>query len=190
VDAFLARIPATVLVVLDEAYAEFVRVDDPIDAIATMGRHPNLVMLRTFSKAHGLADLRVGYCVADPGIIDAVRRVAVPFGVSGVAQAAAIASLRQLPAVLGRVDRLVAERTRVVDALTADGWQLPDAQGNFVWLPLGDDALDFAAAADRRALAVRAFAGDGVRISIGMPDADNRVLELCHDWRDAPSRVR
>ncbi len=163
----------------DQAYAEFERGDDRIDEADARSRHPNLLVLRTFSKAHGLADLRVGYAVADAGIIDLVRRGAVPFGVSGVAQAAAIASLAHRDQVFARVSRIVAEREHLVGALRTQGWTPPDAQGNFFWLPIGDRAEEFAEAAGRMALAVRTFPGDGVRVSIGERAANERMLELC-----------
>ena len=112
-DAFLARVPEDVLVVVDEAYIEFVRMDDKVDGIATYRAHPNVVLFRTFSKAYGLAGFRVGYAVAQEPLAAALRAVSLPFGVSGVAQAAAIASLDAEAALFERVDALVVERTRV-----------------------------------------------------------------------------
>ena len=112
-DAFLARVPEDVLVVVDEAYVEFVRMDDKVDGLATYRAHPNVVLFRTFSKAYGLAGFRVGYAVAQEPVAAALRAVSLPFGVSGVAQAAAIASLDAEAALLERVDALVAERARV-----------------------------------------------------------------------------
>src|SRR3954466_9599592 len=166
-DAFLARVPPEVLVVVDEAYVEFVRMADPVDGLATYRRHENVVLTRTFSKAYGLAGFRVGYAVAPAPIAAALRAVSLPFGVSTVAQAAAIASLRSEDELFERVESLVAERTRVVGALREVGWHVPDAQGNFVWFELGERAMDFAAAADEAGVTVRPFAGDGVRASIG-----------------------
>ena len=112
-DGFLARVPDEVLVVVDEAYVEFVRMDDKVDGIATYRAHPNVVLFRTFSKAYGLAGFRVGYAVAQEPIAAALRAVSLPFGVSGVAQAAAIASLDAEAALFERVDALVVERDRV-----------------------------------------------------------------------------
>src|SRR6478736_5463152 len=123
-DAFLARVPSHVLVVVDEAYVEFVRMADPVDGIATYRRHQNVVVTRTFSKAYGL----------------------------------------------------VAERTRVVDGLRAVGWDVPEAQGNFVWFGLGERTLDFAAAADEAGIVVRPFAGEGCRVSIGETEANDRLI--------------
>lgn len=184
-DAFLERVPADILVVIDEAYVEFVREPDAVDALATVRDRPNAVALRTFSKAHGLADLRVGYAVGHPDVIASVQRGAVPFAVSTVGQAAAIASLNAMPRVLERVEAIVVERERVVAELRSRGWVIPDAQGNFFWLPLGEQAEAFADAALDAALSVRAFPGDGVRISIGSPEANDRVLDLCGHWAGA-----
>ncbi|MBD8868156.1 histidinol-phosphate transaminase [Nocardioides donggukensis] len=176
--AFLAEVPPRVLVVVDEAYVEFVRRPDPVDALALYREFPNVVVTRTFSKAYGLANLRVGYAVAQAPVAAALRAVSLPFGVSGVAQAAAIASLEAEDALFERVEALVGERTRVLEGLRSAGWEVPDAQGNFVWLPLGEATLDFAAAAGEAGITVRPFAGDGARVSIGEPEANDRLLQL------------
>src|SRR3954463_10126693 len=142
-ETFLDRVPPHVVVVVDEAYREFVRPavatigaggDGVVDGVDLQRGRPNVVAMRTFAKAYGLAGFRVGYVVADEAIAAAVRACALPFGVSSVAQAAAVASLDREAALLERVDAIVAERTRVADALRAQGWPVPDAQGNFVWL--------------------------------------------------------
>jgi histidinol-phosphate aminotransferase len=175
---FLDRVPGHVLVVIDEAYREFVRMDDPLDALAQVRSRANVVVMRTFAKAYGLAGLRVGYLVGPEEVAAAVRACALPFGVSSVAQAAAVASLDAESELFARVDALTQQRTRVVDALAAQGWRLPDAQGNFVWFALGDRALDFAAAAEAAGVMVRPFAGDGVRVSIGEAEANDRLVEV------------
>jgi len=175
---FLDHVPDDVLVVVDEAYREFVRSADPIDGLALQRDHANVVVMRTFAKAYGLAGLRVGYLVANEVVAAAVRAVSLPFGVSSVAQAAAVASLAAEPELLERVEAIVAERTRVGEGLAQQGWEVPDAQGNFVWLPLGERSTDFAATAEQAGLTVRPFAGDGVRVSIGEPEANDRLLEV------------
>ncbi len=134
--------------------------------------------MRTFAKAYGLAGFRVGYVVASAEIASAVRACALPFGVSSIAQAAAVASLREEAALLERVDGIVEERERVVAALSEQGWQVPDAQGNFVWLALGDRTADFAAAADEVGVMVRPFAGEGCRVSIGEPAGNDVLLQV------------
>jgi histidinol-phosphate aminotransferase len=181
-DAFLAAVPPRVLVVVDEAYVEFVRMADAIDGVATYQRHDNVVLTRTFSKAYGLAGFRVGYAVGPPALAGALRSVSLPFGVSGVAQAAAIASLEREDELFVRVDALVAERERVVAALDGVGWAVPEPQGNFVWLELGDRTLDFAAAADEVGIVVRPFAGEGVRVTIAETEANDRLVELAAKW--------
>ena len=130
--------PPDVLVVIDEAYLEFVTDPEAPDALATYRQRPNVAVLRTFSKAYGLAGLRVGYAVAHEPVAQALRKTAVPFGVSDIAQQAAIASLEAYDELQERVDALVAERTRVVAALREQGWAVPQTEANFVWLPLGE----------------------------------------------------
>jgi histidinol-phosphate aminotransferase len=175
-ERFLERVPSDVVVVLDEAYREFVRADDVFDGVEVSRSRPNVVAMRTFAKAYGLAGFRVGYVVADEPIAAGVRACALPFGVSSVAQAAAVASLEHEPELLARVDRIVAERERVVGALREQGWALPDAQGNFVWLALGERTAAFAAAAEQAGTMVRPFPGDGVRVTIGEPAANDVLL--------------
>jgi histidinol-phosphate aminotransferase len=181
-EAFLAKVPSRVLVVVDEAYREFVRLDDPVDGVALHRDRPNVVAMRTFAKAYGLAGFRVGYAVAAPGVAAAVRACALPFGVSSVAQAAAVASLQREAELLERVDAIVAERGRVVAALREQGFDLPEAQGNFVWLGLGDRTLEFAKAADEAGVMVRPFAGDGARVTIGEPAGNDVLLSVTPDF--------
>ncbi len=177
-DAFLAKVPPHVLVVVDEAYVEFVRMDDAIDGLATYAAHDNVLLTRTFSKAYGLAGFRVGYAVGPEPIAGALRAVSLPFGVSSVAQAAAVASLAEEDALLERVDALVVQRDRVVAGLREAGWDVPEPQGNFVWFGLGDRTSGFAAAADDLGIVVRPFAGEGARVSIGEDEANERIVEL------------
>ncbi|HSV38552.1 MAG TPA: histidinol-phosphate transaminase [Nocardioidaceae bacterium] len=176
--SFLAKVPPHVVIVVDEAYREFVRLDDPIDGIAFTRARSNVVVMRTFAKAYGLAGLRCGYLVASPVVAAAVRACALPFGVSSIAQAAAVASLAREAELFERVEALVVERSRVTSALAEQGWVLPDAQGNFVWLPVGDRTPDFVAAAEEAGIMVRPFAGEGVRISIGEAAGNDVFLEV------------
>lgn len=173
---FVAAVPPHVVVVIDEAYREFVTDPEVVDGLELAAGRDNVVVLRTFSKAYGLAGLRVGYGIAPVPIAEAIRKCSLPFGVSQVAQAAAVASLDAEEALMARVASIVEERGRVVAALAAQGWSLPDAQGNFVWLPLGERALDFAAACDAEGVSVRPFAGDGVRVTVGEPEANDLFL--------------
>ena len=175
----LGAVPPDVLVLLDEAYAEFVRRPDAAHGIAAQADHPNLVALRTFSKAHGLAGLRVGYAVGTPDVVAAARGVLLPFGVSGVAEAAAVAALKAEDQLLEQVEALVAERERVVAEVRSLGWGVPEAEGNFWWLPLSGAVLEeFVDAADGVGVSVRPLGGEGVRISVGEPEANDRVIEV------------
>ncbi len=177
-ESFLDAVPADILVVLDEAYREFVTDPDVPDGLEAYRGRSNVAVLRTFSKAYGLAGLRVGYVVAPSSVAAAARACAVPFGVSTLAQVAAVASLHAGDQLAARVAELVAERARVVASLRSAGWDLPDAQGNFVWLPLGAEALAFAARCERAGVMVRPFDGEGVRVTIATPEVDDRFLNV------------
>lgn len=181
--AFLDRVPDHVLVVLDEAYVEFVS-----DAAAVNGdhyigadawdAHPNVVVLRTMSKAYGLAGLRVGFAFGVAEVLAPARACVTPFSVSSVAQAAALASLEAQDELLERVAGIVAERARVHSALTADRWTVPDPQGNFVWIGAGERTADLVAhlAAHSPTILVRPFTDEGVRMSIGTPEENDAAL--------------
>jgi histidinol-phosphate aminotransferase len=182
-DQFLAAVPSHVLVVVDEAYLEFVRIDDPVDGVALATTRSNVVVMRTFAKAYGLAGLRVGYLVGPEPIAAAVRACSLPFGVSSIGQVAAVASLAATDELFARVQAIVDERTRVVAALIDQGWSLPDAQGNFVWFELGPRTAEFAAAAEEAGIVVRPFADEGVRVSIGEKAANDRILAVAQTFR-------
>jgi histidinol-phosphate aminotransferase len=187
-ERFIKAVPADVVVVIDEAYQEFVRAGDAVDGIAMYRKYPNVVVLRTFSKAHGLAGLRVGYSVSRPDLTQHLRVAATPFAVSQIAETAAVTSIEHFADVVERVQSLVDERDRVTAGLRELGWFVPEAQGNFVWLNLGANSAEFAALAAERALSVRAFGSEGVRVSIGEPEANTRFLELCAIYTKPPRR--
>jgi histidinol-phosphate aminotransferase len=175
--AFLDRVPPDLVVVLDEAYAEFV--DDPqaVDGTRLLAAHPNLAVLRTFSKAYGLAGLRVGYCLSgSPELAAAMRRVAVPFAVSLPAQVAAVASLAASDELAERVAAVVAQRQPLRQALRALGHDVPPSQGNFVWFPAGPDSDALAARFEAAGVLVRCFSGEGVRVTVGTAGDSERVL--------------
>ncbi|NIK55703.1 histidinol-phosphate transaminase [Kribbella shirazensis] len=181
--AFLDAVPSNVLVVVDEAYREFVRETDVADGVELYRDRQNVLVLRTFSKAYGLAGFRVGYAVGHPPVVAAIRKCALPFGVSHVAQVAAIASLAAEDELLERVDALVEERQRVFDALRAAGWDVPETETNFVWLGLGDDTMKFAEAVQAEGVSVRPFPGEGVRVTIGEREANDLFLGVARAWR-------
>jgi histidinol-phosphate aminotransferase len=175
-DRFLDAVPSDVLVVLDEAYREFVTDDQVPDGLATYGDRPNVVVLRTLSKAWGLAGLRIGFLVAQPEVAAAIRKVLTPFSTSLVAQAAALAALDAEQEVTRRCALVISERERVTEALRKLYPDVPASQANFVWLPLGDQAMAFGAACEKRGVIVRPFPGDGVRITIGKPEENDALL--------------
>lgn len=178
IEAFLDRVPEDCLVVLDEAYREYVRDDAVPDGLTMYGDRPNLAVLRTFSKAYGLAGLRIGYLVAHPIVAGSIRKTFLPFSVNSVAQAAGIASLEARDELLERVERTVKERDRVRGALLADGWTVPPTEANFVWLRLGERTMDFSAACDAQGVSVRPFEGEGARVSIGSPEENDAFLAV------------
>jgi histidinol-phosphate aminotransferase len=179
---FLSHVPAHVLVVIDEAYIEFNRDKSAVDSLKIMQTYPNVGLLRTFSKAYGLAGLRVGYFIGPQPVAEAVRKTAVPFGVSHIAQVAAVESLNYKDELMQRVESIVQIREWFEEQLRTLGFDLVDSQANFVWLALGERTADFAAACDDIAVAVRPFAGLGVRISIGEKEALERVLQVARDF--------
>ncbi|MFF1686199.1 MULTISPECIES: histidinol-phosphate transaminase [unclassified Streptomyces] len=182
-ERFLDRVPSDVLVVLDEAYREFIRDADVPDGVQLYRDRPNVAVLRTFSKAYGLAGLRVGFAVAHEPVAAALRKTAVPFGVSQLAQDAAVASLRAEDELLGRVGSLVCERNRVVETLRAQGWTVPETHANFVWLRLGERTADFAAACEQAGVVVRPFAGEGMRATIAETEANDVFLNTAAAFR-------
>lgn len=186
---FLAKIPQDVLVVIDEAYFEFCAASDipegqepPINGLDVYPDYPNVVILRTFSKAQGLAGLRVGYSISHPQVTQHLRVGATTFAVTTIAEQAAIASIQHNDAVMEHVAHLVDQREKVVTRLTELGYWVPETRANFVWLPLGEHAEAFAQLADANALSVRAFPGEGVRISIGEDEANDRFLTLAEQF--------
>jgi len=175
------RVPSDVLVLLDEAYAEFVREPAAVTGTPLLARYPNLVVLRTFSKAYGLAGLRVGYALGPARVLDAARSTAIPLSVTALATEAAIASLEREAELLERVDRLVLVRDRVRSALIDQGWAVPEAHGNFVWLPTGEDTARAAGVFAEHGIVVRAFPPEGIRVSIGEEESVDTLLTASAD---------
>ena len=156
-EALVDGVPDDVLVLVDEAYIDFVTDPAVGDALALLGRHPNLVVSRTFSKAHALAGMRVGYLVGESGIISAMEPAA-------------------LAETARRAGLVAAERDRVVAGLREQGWAVPEAQGNFFWLGVGSATTALAEHFRSAGILVRPFAGEGVRVSVGTPEENDRVL--------------
>jgi histidinol-phosphate aminotransferase len=179
---FIDSVPRTVLVVIDEAYLEFVQDPQAPRSLDLYRDHHNVVVLRTFSKAYGLAGLRVGYAVAHEPVASALRKTAVPFGVNSIAQAAAVASLQAYDELKERVDSLVAERTRVIEVLRGQGWFIPDSEANFVWFPLGERSRAFSEAAQEAGLTLRQYGTDGVRATIGETEANDLLIRVAGEF--------
>lgn len=181
-EAFVAAVPSDVLIVIDEAYVEYIRDGLLPDSFGLVRRYPNVVVLRTFSKAYGLAGLRIGYAVADPDIVTALGKVYVPFTATTVSQAAAIASIDAADELLARTDAVVAERVRVSAELSAAGYDLPPSQANFVWLPLPGRCDEFTNAAADNRLLVRPYGQDGVRVTVAAPHENDAFLAFAREW--------
>jgi histidinol-phosphate aminotransferase len=173
---FLAAVGPDVVVVLDEAYFEFVTDPAAVNGRTLIDEHPNLVVLRTFSKAYRLAGFRVGYALGAPSVIAALRKVCAPFSVSVPAQAAAIAAIDHSAELLADLAPIIDERVRVRDALLTAGFTVPVTQSNFVWLSLGDAAGPFAAHCMDHKVVVRPFAGDGVRVTVSHSEENDAFL--------------
>ncbi len=172
---FMARVPATILVLLDEAYFEFVTDAAAVSGVPLLSRYPNLVVLRTFSKAYGLAGLRIGYALGPAYLMDAARASAIPLSVTDPAQRAALASLDHEPELLERVSRIARLRDEVWKSLVAQGWPIPQPHGNFVWLPTGDQTEWAAGVLASGGIVARAL-GDGIRVTIGEPASVDKLL--------------
>ncbi|WP_275562188.1 histidinol-phosphate transaminase [Streptomyces sp. 5-6(2022)] len=180
---FLSRVPPTCLVALDEAYYEYVRAPDVSTGLDFCAAHPNLVVLRTFSKAYGLAGLRTGYLMGDARVVGRLRKACLPYAVNTVAQRAAVAALELRAELLRQVDATVAERTRVHRALVHGGWEVPASEANFLWLRLGANAVAFGRWCTDHGIAVRTFPDQGVRVSIGSAEDNDGFLAAAAEWR-------
>ena len=181
--------PSDILVVLDEAYVEYIRDGMLPDSFGLVRAHRNVVVLRTFSKAYGLAGLRVGYAVGDPDVITALGKVYVPFTATSISQAAAIASLDASDELLARTDaRRRGAGAGDVRAAHA-GFTLPPSQANFVWLPLAERTDDFVNSAADNRLLVRPYGQDGVRVTVAAPHENDAFLDFATRWITASSRT-
>jgi histidinol-phosphate aminotransferase len=183
--AFIDQVPAHVCVIVDEAYCEFNLLNDPDSSIDLLDAHPNLVLLRTFSKVHGLCGLRVGFALCGseelPRAFDQVRQ---PFFCNALAQAAAVEALAHQDAVIERVTRTVAERISVDERLRALGLDPAESQANFCWLALGEgrDEADVMRGLQERGVLVRAGGALGsetpaLRVTYGLPAENERFLD-------------
>lgn len=175
-EAFVQRVPSDVVVIIDEAYREFVTTESPDQTLGLVSTNANVVILRTFSKAYGLAGLRVGYAIAQPSLITLIDKSIEGFSVSAPAQAAAVASLTPTAQteLADRVSRLVAERESMQRALAELGIEHVPSHASFILIPM-DDPEPIAAALQQDAIAVRPLRA-GLRITIGTAEENARCL--------------
>jgi len=185
VAAFVAEVPPDVCVIIDEAYCEFNLLGDPDSSIELLSRHPNLVLLRTFSKVYGLCGLRVGFALCGSETLpQAVNQVRQPFFCNALAQTAAVEALAHQDEVIDRVTRTVAERLSVAEGLRALDLQVADSQANFCWLSLGErDEDEIMQGLRERGVLVRggrALGADApaLRVTFGTPEENARFLEV------------
>ena len=192
-EEFMKAVPPSVLVVLDEAYAEFTTEPGAVRGESLLGTYPNLVVLRTFSKAYGLAGLRIGYALGAEYIMDAARATAIPLSVTEAAQRAAIVSLENEGELLERVREIATRRDEVWKALIAQGWDIPRPHGNFVWFATGEQTAEAAAIFDSHGIVARALPPDGVRVTIGEHASVEKLLkasaEVVAKLRTTPPRA-
>lgn len=174
--AFLSNVPDDILVVIDEAYVHFTNDPAAERGIELFHQFENVAVLHTFSKAYGLAGLRLGYAIVREDVHEGLRKVAMPFALTDIAQAAGVASLAAEAELQERVDTLIADRDRVQTSLAAAGWESPGSQANFVWLPAGDMTDALTTHLTNHGLIVRPFSGHGIRVSIGEPAANDAFL--------------
>ncbi|WP_124054551.1 histidinol-phosphate transaminase [Arcanobacterium ihumii] len=180
---FLMQVPPHIPVLLDEAYIDYVEMEDAVRGVELLKEFKNVISLRTFSKAYGLAALRCGYALASEEITRGLIASATPFGVNSLAQTAAIAALDSVGEVKRRVRVIKHEREKMVNALCALGWCGPIPQGNFVWFNLGEESHRFATLSEDEGIIVRAFAGDGVRVTVAEPEGSLRLVRAYSAFR-------
>jgi histidinol-phosphate aminotransferase len=181
IDAFVAELPRHVAVILDEAYVEFSTLQDPDESLDLLERHPNLVILRTFSKVYGLCGLRVGYSLGDERFRNAVDQVRQPFSVNALAQIAATEALRHVDELERRVEQTVIERVYLESELAERGLETTDSQANFSWVALGDrDEDEIVNGLAERGVIVRAGKALGeagrMRVTYGTRAENDRFL--------------
>jgi histidinol-phosphate aminotransferase len=186
IDAFVADVPRHIAVILDEAYIEFSTLQDPDESLPLLRRHPNLVILRTFSKVYGLCGLRVGYALCSEDFRTGVDRVRQPFTVNMLAQAAAAEAMLHQDEVARRVERTAIERLFVEDELRERGLETTDSQTNFSWISIGErDEAEVMSGLSERGVIVRAGAALGdeghLRVTYGTRHENERFLAALDD---------
>jgi histidinol-phosphate aminotransferase len=191
---FLRDLPPDLFVVMDEAYIDYVDAPDYPDSMRLRAQHPNLVILRTFSKFFAVAGVRVGYAIAHADVVDVLHRVRQPFNVSRLAEAAGLAALECAPELAPLATETITERERVRDEVLKLGLTCPPSQANFLFLDLGTSELDLFAELQRRKVIVRRLGQFGstrnsYRISIGTPDENDLLIRALRDTVRAQTKT-
>lgn len=187
---YLAKqLPPEIILVVDEAYYEFalydqngVKVSEPPSATSLLLERENIILLRTFSKAFGLAGIRIGWAATSAQLATAIYSVITPFSTTVASQVAALAALKCLPAVHQRVRWVCKERGRVLSGLADMGYEIPPSAANFIWIPLGEKSADFTRYCLENDLLVRGFADFGVRVTIGEAGANDAFLSVAKQY--------
>ncbi|MER6301917.1 aminotransferase class I/II-fold pyridoxal phosphate-dependent enzyme [Kitasatospora sp. NPDC001539] len=174
--AFFRRVPPTALILLDEAYIDFARGWAAPDVPARIAEWPNLVVLRTLSKSHGIAALRIGYAMAAEPVAQRVRDHQVPYAVNRLQEAGLLAAVAAQDEVDRRIAGIAAERDRLRAELLGLGWAVAPSLTNFLWVAVPGDQSPVKAALERLGVAVRFYPGQGIRIAVGEKDANDAVL--------------
>ena len=180
--SFMEQVPPEVLVVVDNAYTEYVTNPAAVQPLELVEQYSNLVVVRTFSKAYGLAGMRVGYAIGQPRLIAAIQATTYPFSVSSLSQMAALVSLGLQDQMIQRVAATVEVRQQLWEGLVEQGWLVPPSDGNFVWLPAGQQAVPLGRALCAAGLTTRPFDGDGVRITTAEPETVPLILDVTRSW--------
>jgi histidinol-phosphate aminotransferase len=193
VRAFLRDLPSDLFVVMDEAYIDYVDAQDYPDSMQLRREHPNLVILRTFSKFFAIAGVRVGYAMAHRDVVDVLHRVRQPFNVSRLAEAAGLAALQSHAELAPLAKETVDERNRVRDEVLKLGFTCPPSQANFLFIDLGASELDLFVELQRRKVIVRRLGQFGstrnsYRVSIGTPDENDHLIRALRDIVSAHAR--
>lgn len=173
---FLDAVPENVIVLVDQAYAEFAEPAGPQSVVDLVRRHPGVVVTRTFSKAYGLAGMRVGYGIAQPALAEAITSAGVPYPLTRAAEAAALVALGDQQRLRRNIRRNARERARLTAGLRALDVEVLDGHGNFVWLPMTARAANIGTQLAEAGLLVKTYPGAGIRITIGTPAQTDRLL--------------
>lgn len=190
-ERFLQGLPSTALVVVDEAYAEYVTTETSLSAVPLLARYPNLIVTGTFSKCYGLAALRVGYALADPAVVSVMERLRESFNVNSLGLAAATVALADQAHVVMVRERNAMQRTRLAEEIRQRGYPVHPSQANFLLVEFGSRAAAIECALCEHGVVLRPVAGYGLpdclRITVGTSDQNGRLIGLLDDLTERPN---